>query len=287
MKQITNESWIYYVDDEIPHYDSEKCGKWMYFFRDFDPSNLCKKAIQEHIVKECKHSNYYEGVCCFYLEDDDYDTHKKVIRFFLENNLIRRTKAGSLYNISFKHDVDTINGKYGNEFESDITLDKFLDLKTGKWLSAPGREKTYDDYLSEVRYDYNNLKDVPIDYRDDRMCIEAIWFHPNWVGCPQKRKTSFTYLNKKEMDEFISLIPTTSYSYDLCRQMALELNEKALDYIPRAALTNDVLFAMVDNDYHTVIYIPKELRTDELMERLKQIRGVKTMLKKEKLTGLM
>lgn len=37
--------------------------------------------------------------------DDDIDGHRRDIEFFLKNNLIRKTKKGKLYNISFKNDT--------------------------------------------------------------------------------------------------------------------------------------------------------------------------------------
>ena len=60
--------------------------------------------------------------------------HKKVIAFFLENDLVRRTKSGKLYNISFKLDVQTIAGQYQNDFKAAVKLADFVDLTTGKWL---------------------------------------------------------------------------------------------------------------------------------------------------------
>ena len=54
---------------------------------------------------------------------------------FLDNNLIKRTKTGRLYNISFKYDDQTRAGEYGNEFKASIKLDDFLDLYTAEWKS--------------------------------------------------------------------------------------------------------------------------------------------------------
>lgn len=72
-------------------------------------------------------------ICCFYSNGDDVEAHKRTIQFFLENNLIRKTKAGKLYNISFKFDDQTRAGEYGELFQSEIKLDRFLDLTTGEW----------------------------------------------------------------------------------------------------------------------------------------------------------
>lgn len=56
----------------------------------------------KRIVLEAKHSDAEEGVACFYLECDDTETHKKVIQFFLDNDIIQKAKSRKLYNISFK-----------------------------------------------------------------------------------------------------------------------------------------------------------------------------------------
>ena len=40
-----------------------------------------------------------DGVSCFYLNDDDLEGHRRVIEFFIKNDLIRKSKKGKLYNI--------------------------------------------------------------------------------------------------------------------------------------------------------------------------------------------
>lgn len=68
----------------------------MYFFADrLFMEDVCKAAIEEGIVEECKHSNASEGVSCFYLNDDDVEGHRRVIGFFIRNGLIRKTKKAS------------------------------------------------------------------------------------------------------------------------------------------------------------------------------------------------
>ena len=52
-----------------------------------------------------------------------------------ENGLIQKTKAGRLYDISFKPDSQTVSGEYGAAFHSDIRLSSFLNLDTGEWVS--------------------------------------------------------------------------------------------------------------------------------------------------------
>ncbi|MBC3514725.1 hypothetical protein [Ruminococcus bicirculans (ex Wegman et al. 2014)] len=73
------------------------------------------------------------GVICFYLNGDDIANHKRVLQFMMDNDLIRKTKAGKYYNISFKFDDQTRAGEYGSNFEGKIKLETFIDLTTGKW----------------------------------------------------------------------------------------------------------------------------------------------------------
>ena len=135
-KKVSNPYWVYYVNEaEAVKYDSSKVGKWMYFFKDNSfAAKICEKAVADGVVAEAKHSNAPDGVCCFYLHYDDKAAHKRCITFFLDNGLIRKTKAGKLYNISFKLDDQTRNGEYGADFESEIKLSNFVDLETGKWI---------------------------------------------------------------------------------------------------------------------------------------------------------
>lgn len=134
MRIIRQSGWVYYVgDDSI--FDPNKCGKWMYFFGDKEfVAKICEEAVEKGIVAESKHSDANEGVACFYLNCDDMVAHKKVLSFFIEHNLIRRTKTGCLYNISFKLDNQTLAGEYGDDFHSEIKLAKFINLNTGEWL---------------------------------------------------------------------------------------------------------------------------------------------------------
>ena len=126
--------WIYYVSEEVKFIPKDKCGKWMYFFenREFVES-VCKKAIEEKAILEVKHSDDETGVACFYLNGDDIEAHKKILEFFLANGLIRRTKTGKLFNISFKYDRQTLSGEYGQDFKAQLKLEHFLDLTTGEW----------------------------------------------------------------------------------------------------------------------------------------------------------
>lgn len=132
--------WYWFSTGEKSNLTSSNWGKWMYFFKDQDHAiDICKQAISQKVCYECKCTNMEDaqattGVICFYVNIDDNKHHRKVIEFMLENNLIRKTKTGKLYNISFKLDEQTLAGEYGSNFEGQLKLDHFIDLKTGKWI---------------------------------------------------------------------------------------------------------------------------------------------------------
>lgn len=134
---ISANGWVFYVCDEAKNLGNT-CGKWMYFFNDRTfAEKICREAVEHGIVVESKYSEADKGVCCFYLNGEDAAAHQRIIRFFLDNNLVHKKEDGSLYNISFKFDTQTRAGEYGKEFDSNIKLDQFVDLNTGKMLEKP------------------------------------------------------------------------------------------------------------------------------------------------------
>lgn len=65
MKQVYSNDWVFYINEK-PKFDSDKIGKWMYFFKDRDfVVKICEKAVKKHIVEEAKHNNAEKGVACF------------------------------------------------------------------------------------------------------------------------------------------------------------------------------------------------------------------------------
>lgn len=141
MENIVNNSWEYFRAKAT--LDPSKVGKWMVFF-DFLNSrehikNYCREAVEKGIVYSSKLSNRPnpagQEVAGFYLEIDDYDSHKKIIEFLMIHSLIRKTKNNEkFYNMSFKLNSQTKNNEYKEGFISKLTLDKLIDLKTGDWI---------------------------------------------------------------------------------------------------------------------------------------------------------
>lgn len=135
---VKNPVWVFYInEEEALKFADDKVGKWMYFFSDVEfAERMCREAVKTGVVAEAKHSNAADGVCCFYLNCDDIAAHKRIITYFIENGLVRKTKAGKLYNISFKLDTQTLSGQYGEEFQSEIKLASFVNLETGEWIGG-------------------------------------------------------------------------------------------------------------------------------------------------------
>ena len=139
MGEVNMGGWYWFSFGDINRLEPHRCGKWMYFFTDQEFAiQICRKAIAKRICYLCKCSDLSiqgdQGVICFYQNGDDINNHKLILAFMLANNLIKRTKAGRLYNISFKFDDQTRAGEYGADFEGKLKLNQFVDLDTGKWI---------------------------------------------------------------------------------------------------------------------------------------------------------
>ena len=140
MQMAHSGGWYWFSNGEEDKLISEKCGKWMYFFTDqIEAMKLCQLAINSNVCYLCKCSDLAEqgtpqGVLCFYQNVDDIKNHKYILAFMLKFNLIKKTKTGRLYDISFKLDSQTKAGEYGADFEGKIKLSHFIDLYTLKWI---------------------------------------------------------------------------------------------------------------------------------------------------------
>lgn len=146
--QITNNpSYIFYIDkNRVADLEGKFVGKWMYFFNNSHVAfaeSICKKAVQSGAVIEAKHTSQESidflglptGVYCFYVRADDKDAQREALQFLIENDLIRRTKAGKLFDISFKFDEQTRAREYGLSFDGKIRLSDYVDLQTGEFIS--------------------------------------------------------------------------------------------------------------------------------------------------------
>ena len=144
-QKVNSPAWVFYLDTDREPELANNCGKWMYFFDSSRESasfveKICEQIVRDGAAIESKHSNrdavriQGSGVCCFYCNGHNIEAHKKIIRFLLDNNMVRITKSGKLTNISFKYDEQTRDNEYGAEFKPKIQLSHFVNLKTGEWL---------------------------------------------------------------------------------------------------------------------------------------------------------
>lgn len=133
MEILKGKDMVHYISEDCGFTDDIIVGKWVYYFdrggREF-VEKICKGAIEKGVTSRCSHSNNDMGVACFYVNIDDIEGHKKVIGYFLENNLVYKTKGGMLYNMSFKLNTPNSDGKY----DCGINLYDFVNLNTGEWL---------------------------------------------------------------------------------------------------------------------------------------------------------
>lgn len=147
MNIVTTDAWIFFINENYKYLDFLKMGKWMVYFSESSReyiTEMCKNAVNENIVPEAKIA-INGDVACFYLNIDEIEYHRKCINFFLEKNLIRKTKTGRYYNISFKKDMQTFKGEYGIKFIPQLKLEDFINLDTGEWI--------FCDHTMEVGFD--------------------------------------------------------------------------------------------------------------------------------------
>ncbi len=136
MKTVNFGGWIFYYSTvELSNLDDNKVGKWIIYFNDVNwAKDTCTQAITNNIIHTCKHSDNDNGIICFYLNFDDIASHKKLINWLINKNMIQKTKDGKYYNISFKLDEQTLSNQYGKDFKPSIKLSDFIDLKTGIFI---------------------------------------------------------------------------------------------------------------------------------------------------------
>ncbi|ELY7523573.1 hypothetical protein SOJ89_003970, partial [Cronobacter sakazakii] len=109
MKTVNRGGWVFYYSTVVlSNLDDNKVGKWIIFFNDINWAKAtCTQAITNNIIHTCKHSDNDNGIICFYLNFDDIASHKKLINWLINKNMIQKTKDGKYYNISFKLDEQT------------------------------------------------------------------------------------------------------------------------------------------------------------------------------------
>lgn len=110
--------------------EQSKEGCWSVKFEsESDASKFCHKAMQENIVNLCEYRRSYSNPSSyanFYLEYDDYATHKKVLYFLRDNGLLERDEYGAIINKMF-YCSSKMEGH-----PDGICTDNMLDIFSGK-----------------------------------------------------------------------------------------------------------------------------------------------------------
>ena len=115
---------------DIKFHNLDVVGPWMVKCTNGDAPSVCWKAMRENIVISAGHRDTSDSynVSAFLHCENDSESHKRVISFLLENNLILKTKKGLFYNIHFKWYDSNIN------FSPKIALSDFVNLRTGELI---------------------------------------------------------------------------------------------------------------------------------------------------------
>lgn len=117
MEKLTLGQWQVFTADMMASLGtSETLGKWMSRFT-FENQELaeqmCERAVSEGICSEAKYTILDKagqaGVMCFFAPCNSDSQIKTVLNWMIENDLVRRTKAGNLFNIRFVLGTITIN----------------------------------------------------------------------------------------------------------------------------------------------------------------------------------
>jgi len=106
-------------------------GSWIGKGKNGSAALSCIKAVYEDVVSSAHHSDITVNlnVPAFLNCTNTNENHRKVILFLISNDLIPRTKKGTLHNIHFKKYMQ------GNiNYTPKVALSDFVDLKTGMFI---------------------------------------------------------------------------------------------------------------------------------------------------------
>lgn len=132
-------AWNRYSRDGDWHLKGIKdCGKWTFPFSSKDQAvKIIELAISNDVCTHAKHTLGNGGAVCLYASGSNVDDHIKVIKFMLDNKLIRLTKDYNYADMPFKFNGQSWSKEYGNPFDGLITLSDFIDLDTTEFIPAP------------------------------------------------------------------------------------------------------------------------------------------------------
>lgn len=125
---------VYYCIDKRPVFDSGKTGAWMYTYTSVGKADqVCRAAIENGIVQQCMHPDCPVGTAVFLVDYDDYDTHRRILQFFIDNKLIPTDKAEGYLDIPFYIIVPSESIESGMNFTAFLRLSDFVDIRTGEF----------------------------------------------------------------------------------------------------------------------------------------------------------
>ncbi|MGD7047037.1 hypothetical protein FZC83_02175 [Rossellomorea marisflavi] len=134
------------IPEKQPFSEQDKVGKFTTFTNQIteDIQKKIVKAVNEGAAKLVKHSDpaidksMYQGArdgeAIIWYSNDEKENLTKLGKFLVDNGLVPKTKAGRLYNLSFKYDSQTRNNEYGDNFKAEIKLADLINLNTGEVL---------------------------------------------------------------------------------------------------------------------------------------------------------
>ena len=150
--QEQGHNWMLISVNPPPVFDPVHVGKWILAGIDADKAPaLCVAAVLSGAVLEAKHMLLNDGIpipkggsttiCCFYLNGNDMEGHRKIIGFLKRHNYIRRLISGRYVNLSFKYNRQTVDGEYGRTFVPLLRLSDVMDLETGEWINQERNDR--------------------------------------------------------------------------------------------------------------------------------------------------
>lgn len=134
--KYTSEEWVeYYRVKEI----SENGGYYKYDYTSFAEFEkvepLCKKIICDQAILYCRRTNNVSrGTIEFYISSEKQKSHKRLLRFMIDNGLVKRNDKGELYNIKFHENNPSQEELMGIKVEPKFRLGDFFDLITGELI---------------------------------------------------------------------------------------------------------------------------------------------------------
>lgn len=233
--------WLYFInenDNEYMQKYGDSVGKWMWFFNNLEQASYhCSLAVANDVVTQskCTYPTIANGVCCLYCGLFDFDRHIKILQFLLNNNLIRKTKNGRLYNISFKSDFETRKKRYGKAFIPSLKLSYFIDLDTCNFHRKILEDKqfSYNSWYQIVTAHPRMFQFVPLEYRDTKMSIAATKTY-----CQKGKIYNFIFstdsdesewMSHQEVDEFLSIIPKDAFTLEVYTSIFEALQGNKMD----------------------------------------------------------